>query len=194
MRFSYKNLVERFEIPRPTLIEWQKRVKKEKLNWRVKHLQYLREQLIIEEETINELKSKPILIEDIFLFSVFLFFNKKLDYMQRDIVKKKIKKFAYENRTSVEYKHNFAKKIWSLKTDENFKIANYHSLIDMIDSLSISQYATLTREIKKFLYQIEEKIKPTHTNLLDGLTWQELHMYDKAFDLKAIKKYFEILS
>ena len=41
MRFSYKKLVDRFLIPRPTLIEWQKRAKKDKRNWRVHHLNYL---------------------------------------------------------------------------------------------------------------------------------------------------------
>lgn len=194
MRFSYKKLVERFEIPRPTLIEWQKRTKKEQDNWRVKHLEYLREQLIIEEELLKELQSKPILIEDMFLLSVFIFFKKDLDFMQRDIVKKELKKFAYENRNSVEYRHDFAKKIWSLKIDENFMIADYHKVIDLIDSLTISQYTFLIRMIKKFLYKIEEKIKPSHTNLLDGLTWQELHMYDKAFSNKAIKKYFDDLN
>ena len=88
MRFSYKKLVDRFLIPRPTLIEWQKRVKKDKQNWRVKHLNYLREQLDIEELTLEELKSKPILVEDIFLIAVFMFFDAKYDYMDRDNFKK----------------------------------------------------------------------------------------------------------
>ncbi|WP_458699436.1 hypothetical protein ACKGJI_06285 [Sulfurospirillum sp. 1307] len=194
MRFSYKKLVERFEIPRPTLIDWQKRVKKEKNNWRVKHLAYLKEQLIIEDEILRELQRKPILVEDIFLLSVFLFFNKDIDYMQRDNLKKELKKFAYENRSSVEYRHDFAKRIWSYDQDKNLKTANYYKVIDLLDSLNISQYVFLVRMIKNFIYKIDNKLKPSYTNLLDGLTWQELHMYDKAFSNDAIKKYFKDLN
>lgn len=35
MQTSYKPLVERYDIPRPTLIEWQKRAE-QKDNWREK--------------------------------------------------------------------------------------------------------------------------------------------------------------
>lgn len=195
MRFAYKKLVDRFLIPRPTLIEWQKRVKKDKQNWRVNHLNYLREQLDIEELTLLELKSKPILVEDIFLISVFLFFDAKYDYMNRDNFKKELRAFAYSNRMSVEYRHEFALKIWSvpLNDDTGRRIANYKSLIDILDSLTAAQFALFIRKIKQFLLQIEEKLEPTHTDLLDGITWQELHMYDKAFSDKAIKKHFEDL-
>jgi hypothetical protein len=195
MRFSYKKLVDRFFIPRPTLIEWQKRAKKDKDNWRVNHLNYLREQLDIEEQTLKELKSKPILVEDIFLVSVFLFFDAKYNYMDRDNFKKELRAFAYANRTSVEYRHDFALKIWSvpLNDDSGRRIANYSSLIDVLDSLTAAQFAVFIRKIKQFLFKIEEKLEPSHTDLLDGITWQELHMYDKAFSDKAIKKFFEDL-
>ena len=195
MRFSYKKLVDRYLIPRPTLIEWQKRAKKDKQNWRVNHLNYLREQLDIEELTLNELKTKPILVEDIFLISVFLFFDPKYDYMNRENFKKELRAFAYSNRKSVEYRHEFAQKIWSieLNDDSGSRVANYYSLIDILDSFTASQFALFIRKIKQFLEKIEEKLQPSHTDLLDGITWQELHMYDKAFSDKAIKKHFEDL-
>ena len=195
MRFSYKKLVDRFLIPRPTLIEWQKRAKKDRQNWRVKHLNYLREQLDIEELTLEELKVKPILVEDIFLISVFLFFDSKYDYMNRDNFKKDLRTFAYSNRASVEYRHDFALKIWSieLNDDTNRRIANYHNLVEILDSFTAAQFALFIRKIKQFLKKIEDKLEPSHTDLLDGLTWQELHMYDKAFSDKEIKKYFGFL-
>ena len=195
MRFSYKKLVDRFLIPRPTLIEWQKRAKKDKHNWRVNHLNYLREQLDIEELTLTELKSKPILVEDIFLMSVFLFFNAKYDYMDRENFKKELRDFAYSNRKSVEYRHEFALKIWSieLNDDTGRRVANYSNLTDILDSFTAAQYALFIRKIKQFLDSIETKLEPSHTDLLDGLTWQELHMYDKAFSDKGIRKYFEDL-
>lgn len=195
MRFSYKKLVDRFLIPRPTLIEWQKRVKTDKQNWRVKHLDYLREQVIVEELTLEELRSKPLLCEDIFLLSVFVFFNKNIVYINLPEFKKNLRIFAYANRDNVEYRHDFAKKVWSLKIDDGTgrNIANYRNLIEIIDTMTIAQFTLLMRKIVHFVESIEEKIKPSHTNLLDGLTWQELHMYDKAFNDKAIKKYFSVL-
>jgi len=195
MRFSYKKLVERFLIPRPTLIEWQKRVKKDKQNWRVNHLNYLREQLDIEELTLQELKSKPILVDDIFLLLVFLFFYAKYDFMDRDNFKKELREFAYANRKSVEYRHEFALKIWSieLNDDTGRRVANYKNLIDLLDSLTAAQFALFIRKIKQYLFKVEEKLEPSYTDLLDGITWQELHMYDKAFSDKAIKKYFDEL-
>jgi len=195
MRFSYKKLVDRFKIPRPTLIEWQKRTKLDKENWRVNHLNYLREQLEIEEQTFKELQSKPILVNDIFLLCVFFFFKDQYNFMDRNNFKKDLRTFAYSNRTSVEYRHDFALKIWSLELNDDTgrRIANYQNLIELLDSLTASQYAFLMRQIKYFLIKVEQKLEPSHTDLLDGLTWQELHMYDKAFSDKAIKKQFSFL-
>jgi len=195
MRFSYKKLVDRFKIPRPTLIEWQKRTKLDKANWRVNHLRYLREQLEIEEQTLKELQSKPILVNDIFLLCAFFFFKDQYDFMDRNNFKKDLRAFAYSNRTSVEYRHDFALKIWSIELDDDSgrRIADYQNLIGLLDSLTASQYAFLMRKIKDFLIKVEQKIEPSHTDLLDGLTWQELHMYGKSFSDKAIKKQFSIL-
>jgi len=195
MRFSYKKLVDRFLIPRPTLIEWQKRAKKEKKNWRVSHLDYLREQLDIEELTLAELRLKPILIEDIFLLSVFMFFNTKNDFMNCENFAKELRVFAYANRKSVEYRHDFALKIWSieLNDDSGRRVANYKNLLELLESLTAAQFAIFMRKIKQFIQKTEEKLKPSHTDLLDGITWQELHMYDKAFNDKTIKKEFEDL-
>jgi len=195
MRFSYKKLVDRFKIPRSTLIEWQKKTKQDKDNWRVKHLDYLREQLDIEELMLEELKKKPILIEDMFLISVFMFFNAKQDFINIEKFKKELRAFAYSNRKSIEYRHEFALKIWSVDLSDNTerRIANYYSLMDLLEGFTVAQFSFFTRKIKLFLKKIEEKIEPSHTDLLDGITWQELHMYNKAFSSKSIKKHFEDL-
>jgi len=192
MRFSYKKLVDRFLIPRPTLIEWQKKAKDDKKNWRVKHLDYLREQLDIEEKTFLELQSKPICTEDIFLISVFIFFNKDVDCLNENFLKTGLRAFGFISREGVNYQHEFAQKIWSIPLNDGSKrkISNYYNAVDIIDRMTASQYALFIRSIISFIGDVEEKIKPSHTNLLDGLTWQELHAYQKAFSDKVIVKYF----
>jgi hypothetical protein len=192
MRFSYKSLVDRFLIPRPTLIEWQKRVKIDKDNWRVKHLQYLRDQIIIEEQTKNEIKSLPINTEDIFLICVFLFFHPKFEYLDKSKLKKGLREFGHISRTTIEYKHDFAKKIWSIELEDGTKrkISNYHRTFDILDSMSAAQYGIFINSALDFIDIINKKINPSKTDILDGLSWQELHMYDKYFNDKAIEKYF----
>lgn len=192
MRFSYKSLVDRFLIPRPTLIEWQKRAKSDKENWRVKHLQYLRDQVIIEERTKEEIKSLPINIEDIFLIAIFLFFHPKFDYLDKDKLKKGLREFGHLTRTTVEYKHDFAKKIWSIELEDGTKrkISNYHRTFDILDNISAAQYGVFITSILDFIDKVSKKITPSKTDVLDGLSWQELHMYDKYFNDKAIEKYF----
>lgn len=195
MRFSYKKLVDRFSIPRPTLIEWQKKAKNDNDNWRVKHLEYLREQVLVEELTLKELKSKPLLIEDVFLLCVFIFFNKNYDYLNVDKFKNDLRLFAYSNSDSVEYRHEFAEKVWPIKLndDSGRRISNYHSLIEIIDTMTIAQFVLLLRKITDYVLVVENKVKPSFTNLLDGLTWQEIHMYDRSFSDKSIKKHFSDL-
>lgn len=192
MRFSYKKVVSRFLIPRPTLIEWQKKTKDDKTNWRVMHLDYLREQIILEELTREELRSKPIGVSDIFLLSVYLFLTKNRDFIDQDKFKKNLRSFALQGHESVEYRHDFAQKIWAIALDDgsNRKIADYHRVIDLLELLSAAQYALLMRTIIDFTEETREKIKPTMTHMLDGLTWQEIYMYDKAFSDKNILKYF----
>jgi hypothetical protein len=192
LRFSYKLLVERFSIPRPTLIEWQKRVKVDKDNWRVKHLEYLRHQIELEDLTKKEIQAKPLNIEDIFLISVYLFFFGEIDYMDVNILKKGLREFAYMNRESVEYRHDFAKRIWSISVQDGTqrKISNYHRTFDILDSFSAFQYGVFIRTVRDFIQTIEKKINPSKTDLLDGLSWQELFMYDKYFSNKVIEKFF----
>lgn len=195
MRFSYKKLVDRFLIPRPTLIEWQKRVKKDKKNWRVSHLNYLREQVEIEELTLQELRLKPILIEDIFLLSVFMFFKTSEGFLNCENFSKELRVFAYANRKGVEYRHDFALKVWSieLSDDSGRRVANYKNLLELLESLTAAQFAVFIRKIKQSIEKIKERLEPSHTDLLDGISWQELHMYDKVFSDKAIRKEFETL-
>lgn len=192
MRFSYKALVDRYQIPRPTLIEWQKRTKDDKDNWRVKHLDYLRSQIIIENQTKEEIKHKPLNIEDIFLVSVYLFFNRDIDYLCVHNLKKGLREFGYINRESVEYRHDFAKKIWSVSIQDGTKrkISNYHRTFDILDSFTAAQYGVFITNVVEFIKSVDKAISPSKTDLLDGLTWQELHMYDKYFSNKAIEKYF----
>lgn len=192
MRFSYKSLVDRFSIPRPTLIEWQKRLKVDKENWRVKHLQYLRDQLILEEQTKAEIKNLPLNIEDIFLISIYFFFNPKIDYLDKNKLKKGLREFGHISRTSIEYKHDFAKKIWSIEIEDGTKrrISNYHRTFDILDSFTAFQFGVFMIHVVDFVDKVNKKISPSKTDLFDGLSWQELHMYDKYFDDKAIEKYF----
>lgn len=192
MRFSYKKLVDRFNIPRPTLIEWQKRVQEDKGNWRVKHLNYLREQVLIEEMTFAELRTKPIIIEDIFLLSVYLFFTKDVDFLDTDTLKKGLRSFGSLYKEGVEYHHDFAKRIWSIDLDDGSKrkISNYYNTIDLMHLLTVAQYALLMRSIVEFVDEIKDKINPSFTDILTGLTWQEIYTYDKAFSEKSITKYF----
>jgi len=192
MRFSYKKLVDRFLIPRPTLIEWQKKAKDDKKNWRVKHLDYLREQLEIEEKTLLEIQAKPVCVEDIFLIIVFIFFNKNTNYLDENFLKIGLRTFGFINREGVNYQHEFAQRIWSITINDGSKrkISNYYNSVDIINVMTASQYALFIRTIISFVEEVEEKIKPSYTNLLDGLTWQELHTYNKAFSNKAITKYF----
>lgn len=192
MRFSYKSLVDRFLIPRPTLIEWQKRVKIDKDNWRVKHLQYLRDQVIIEEKTKEEIRALPLNIEDIFLISVYVFFNSKIDYLDKNMLKKGLRDFGHTARTTIEYKHDFAKKIWSIELEDGTKrrISNYHRTFDILDSFTAAQFGLFMSCIIDFIDKINKKISPSKTDLLDGLSWQELHMYDKYFSDKTIEKIF----
>lgn len=183
-------------IPRPTLIEWQKRSRLDKSNWRVKHLEYLREQIEIESLTRDEIRQKPLHVKDIFLLSVFVFFHKKDEnLLNLHKMKTPFRLFCLLQKEGVEYQHDFAKSIWSLEVKDGTKrkIADYYSTFELLDMLTSAQYALLIRTVIGFIEQIEEKIEPTHTNLLDGLTWQELHMYNKAFSQKAIYKYFSNL-
>ncbi|MBE0490947.1 MAG: hypothetical protein IBX44_01705 [Sulfurospirillum sp.] len=192
MRFSYKNLMQRFLIPRPTLIEWQKKAKDDKQNWRVKHLQYLRDQTIIEEQTKAEIRNLPLGLEDLFLVSVYLFFYPKTDYLDKQKLKKGLRDFGHSCRSSIEYKHDFAKKIWSVDTIDGTarKIANYQKVFDIFDSFTAAQFGLFMHHISNFIETINLKISPTKTDLLDGLSWQELYMYDKYFSDKEIEKYF----
>lgn len=192
MRVSYKKLVDRFLIPRPTLIEWQKRSKDDKDNWRVRHLHYLREQLDVEKMTLEELQKAPIGIHDLFLLSVFVFFNPKVDIVDINSFKTSFREFAFAQKEGVEYQHDFAKKIWSLQAAQSSKrgVADYYRVIDMLDHLCAAQYVLLLRTVQSFCEEISLKIAPTFTVLLDGLTWQELHTYHKSFSDKALRKYF----
>jgi hypothetical protein len=192
VRFSYKKLVARFLIPRPTLIEWQKKAKDDKKNWRVKHLDYLREQLDIEEKTLLELQKKPICVEDIFLIAVFIFFNKQVNCLDKNSLKLGLRSFGLANKEGVNYKHEFAQRIWSISINDGSKrkISNYYNAVEIIDTMTASQYALFIRTIVNFTEEIKEKIQPSHIDLLEGLTWQEVHTYDKSFSNKTISKYF----
>ena len=190
MQTSYKPLVERYEIPRPTLIEWQKRAEND--NWRVKHLAYLRMQLNVERETIHEIRSLAPCSEDIFLFSIFLFFQNTSEFISKEHFLQQFRAFALEQRSGVEYQHDFANRIWSLRMGEEStkKMVNYYRLFDLIKHMTAAQYALFFTLVLEFVQAIKQKYQIETKTYLSGKTWQELFMYDKAFSLKTIEDYF----
>lgn len=193
MSVSYKPLVERFDIPRPTLIEWQKRAVGDRKNWRVKHLEYLRTQLIVEQETLLEIKQKAApSSEDLFILCIYLFFYNISHYISKDELRRGLRSFALEPRNGVEYQHEFAQRIWSLRIgdDSNKRIVNYYRIFDLLDRLSVAQYALLLRFSLEYITHTKKRYQIETKNFLAEKTWQELHMYDKAFSLKVIEEFF----
>jgi len=191
MQTSYKPLVERFSIPRPTLIEWQKRVK-EKENWRVKHLAYLRMQLMVEKETCEEIKMHAPCSEDLFLFSIYLFFHNIDHFIPKEALMRGFREFSLHVKSGVEYQHEFAGRIWSLRMGEESskKMVNYYRLFDMLQHFTAAQYALLFSMVLEFVEMTKDKYKIETNAFLEGKTWQELYTYDKAFSLKAIEAFF----
>lgn len=191
MNISYKPLVERFDIPRPTLIEWQKRASQND-NWRVKHLEYLRMQLIVENETLAEIKKQAPCSEDLFIFSVYLFFYNIDHFTPKDTIKQGLREFALALRSGVEYQHDFAGRIWSLRIGEESskKMVNYYRLFDLLNNLTAAQYALFFSMVLDFVQMSKKKYGIETTTFLEGKTWQELYTYDKAFSLKSIEEFF----
>ncbi|MDD3325434.1 MAG: hypothetical protein PHN38_09980 [Sulfurospirillaceae bacterium] len=193
MRTSYKPLVERFNIPRATLIEWQKKSLSEKNNWRVKHLEYLRVQLIVDEETAEEVRAKAVLNEDLFVMCIYVFFYNIDTYVSKNEFKKGLREFALTPISGVEYQHDFAKKVWSLSLDgSSRKIVDYFRVFDVLERLTSAQYALVLNMVISFVDDVKHKLKIDKCkSLLDGKTWQELYAYDKAFSAKNIDEYFK---
>lgn len=194
MRFVFQPLVERFKIPRPTLIEWQKHIKKEKLNnWRASHLTYLREQIDAEIMTKQELLNKGILLEDLFSIGVYLFLTNKKSVQKREEFKRDFRHFMLYPEVSIEYQHDFAKKIWRENTIDGTSVraGEYINVFKLIDTLTTFQYYVLLRTILGFVYQLYENENMMCKSGLIGKTWQELYMYDKAFSYKNIETYFK---
>ena len=161
MSTSYKPLVERFFIPRPTLIEWQKRAEGEKDNWRVKHLEYLRVQLLVEKETLQEIRHYALCAEDLFILSIYIFFQNINHHISKDKLRKGLREFALHVRSGVEYQHEFAQRIWSLRVgdESNKKIVNYYRAFDVLDRLSAAQYALLISYVIDFVKITKKKYK-----------------------------------
>jgi len=193
MSISYKPLVERFDIPRPTLIEWQKRAEVEGDNWRVRHLSYLRTQLWVEEETLKEIRRFSPCSEDLFILCVYFFFHNITTFIPPQPLRKGLREFSLHLRTGVEYQHEFAQRIWSLRVgdDSNRCIVNYHRVFDLLDKLSSAQYALVIETLLLFLKSVKKRYSIGTKTVLEGKTWQELYMYDKAFSLKAIEEFFQ---
>ncbi|AFL68670.1 hypothetical protein [Sulfurospirillum barnesii] len=192
MNISYKPLVDRFAIPRPTLIEWQKRAE-EKENWRVKHLAYLRMQLDVEKETCLEIKAYAPCNEDLFLLTVYIFFHNIKHYLPKQELMRSFRAFSLETRSGVEYQHDFAGRIWSLRMGEESskKMVNYYRLFDLLKQLTAAQYALLLSFSIEFVEQIKAKYTIETRSYLESKTWQELFTYDKAFSLKSIEMFFK---
>ncbi len=193
MRFSYKPIVERFKIPRPTLIDWNKRAKKEPENWRGRHLKYLQESLFLEKETLVELADKGIGYKDIFIIATSLYFNPQKSFIDKKEYKNLLKEFSFQKNNSIEYKHEFAKEIWNIPLDDGSDrfIADYPRVFALLDTLSVFQYYTLYKLIVDYLEELREKIDfAGHSNGIEGRTWQELYSLQKAFSKKSIETKF----
>ncbi len=193
MRFSYKPIVERFKIPRPTLIDWNKRAKKEPENWRGRHLKYLQESLFLEKETLLELSDKGIGYKDIFIIATSLYFNPQKTFIDKKEYKNLLKKFSFQKNNSIEYRHEFAKEIWDIPLDDGSGrfIADYPRVFALLDTLSVFQYYTLYKLIADYLEELRKKIDfAGHSNGIEGRTWQELYSLQKAFSKKSIETKF----
>jgi hypothetical protein len=193
MRFSYKPIVDKFGIPRPTLIEWKKRVKSEPGNWRVKHLSFLQNQIVVENETLKELFEKSIVYEELFVLSVCLYLGGKNYFINKIELKQLLKDFAYTKQNSVEFRHDFAKEIWNIKLDDESDrhIADYTRVFNLLDNLSSFQYYVLFMKVIDFIDFIKEKIDIGFSKGLVGKTWQELHSLQREFSKKSILIHFD---
>ena len=192
MRFSYKPIVDKFNIPRPTLIEWKKRVKSEPDNWRVKHLSFLQNQITVEEETLKELFEKGIVYEEIFILSVCVYLENIRAFMSKARLRELLKDFAYVKQNSIEFRHDFAKEIWNIKLDDESGrcIADYTRVFNLLNSLSSFQYYVLFMRIIDFTQTIREKIDMGFSKGIIGKTWQELHSLQREFSKKSISLHF----
>lgn len=196
MRFSYKPIVERFKIPRPTLIEWKKRIDTEPRNWRGKHLEYLQNQIDLEVQTFEELSEIGVGCEEIFVFCTCLYLKGKRKFLSLNEFKKLLKEFAYTKQNSVEFRHDFAKEIWNIELNDRSgrHITNYYRLFDLLDSLTSFQYFVLFMMVSDFVQSVRVKIDMGQRDGLIGKTWQELHSLQKEFSQKSIKlNFFKIL-
>jgi hypothetical protein len=194
MRIAYKPLVERYNIPRPTLIEWQKKSEEKAANWRAKHLEYLREQLVIEEETIGELNQKGILLNEYFLWLVFLYFENASHPLPKSSFVQKLRQFSFIDDYGVEYQHPFAKRIWlECKVDgRTQRVAPYISLVEISERLTAAQYYCIQTILLRILTPIRKKLNTTKAPTLSGATWQDLHMLEKAFSLDFIQRELDV--
>jgi hypothetical protein len=188
-KVSYKLLLERFNIPRPTLIEWEKLPKGDDKNWRTKHIVYLREQLDIEAETKNELKKKVILPNELFLICAYLFLTYTKIVLTKDDFKRLFKEFLLNPKKSIEYQHDFAKRIW--KDDKDNRYDDYQKIMLLMDELTSFQYYLLIRLCLRFNMKFFNNENFICSEGLEGKTWQELYMYDKEFSLRKIEDFFK---
>ncbi len=192
MRFSYKPLVDKFKIPRPTLIEWHKRAKNEPNNWRVGHLEFLQNQIIVEKEALIELANIGMNYNEIFIFSICLYLEDKDSFIYKTEFKSLLKEFAFTQHNSLEYRHDFAREIWNIKLEDGsdrYK-ADYMRVYNLIDRLTSYQYYTLFMQIVDFIEKIRKKVDLGYSEGFKGKTWQELYSLQKEFSKKSIKTQF----
>ena len=104
-----------------------------------------------------------------------------------------LREFSLEIRSGVEYQHEFAQRIWSLRIgdESNRRIVNYYRVFELLERFSTAQYALFIESILSFLENIKNRYTIATKTFLEGKTWQELYTYDKAFSLKAIEYFFQ---
>ena len=70
------------------------------------------------------------------------------------------------------------------------KMVNYYRLFDLLKKFTSAQYALLFSAMMEFVQFIKHKYQIETKSFLEGKTWQELYMYDKAFAPKIIEEFF----
>ncbi len=167
--------------------------KAEPENWRVEHLSFLQDYIGLEKETIQELQKVGLNYQDIFIFAVCLYLKDIKSYISKIEFKAILKDFAYTKQDTVEFRHDFAKQIWTveLKDGSDRYMADYHRVYDLLDRLSGFQYYILFMAVCDFANHIRLKVDIGHSRGLIGKTWQEMYSLQKEFSVKSIELSFK---
>lgn len=77
-----------------------------------------------------------------------------------------------------------------MSEESSKKMVNYYRLFDLLKKFTAAQYALLFSAVLEFVSVMKQKYQIETKSFLEGKTWQELYMYDKAFSPKALEEFF----